>query len=380
MSNSNDRSRGWDGYRTFVVERKEPESETVTSFYLAPEDGGPLAPYRPGQFLGFALDVPGEPEPVRRTYTISDGPGAGTHYRLSIKREPPPPDQPGAPPGTSSNYFHDHVTVGSRLRVLAPSGDFYLRDSAGRPVALLSGGVGLTPMISMLNSIVENGAKTPVWFVHGVRNGAEHAFGPHVRGLARAHENVNAHIVYLEPRPEDIAGRDYDDNGLITMEMLERLLPGPEGDFYLCGPPPFMKALYNGLLGWGVAEDRIFYEFFGPATVLKEGATADSPTAAPDPGPAAPAADAAADGARVTFARAGLTVPWDPAQETILELAEAHGLAPDFSCRSGVCHTCMCRLVSGEVEYVHDDVFHPDEDDQVLICSSRPKGDVTVDV
>lgn len=379
MSDSNDRSRGWDGYRTFVVERKEPESETVTSFYLVPDDGDALPAYRPGQFLGFALDVPGAPTPVRRTYTISDSPSAGDHYRLSIKREPPPQDQPGLPPGTSSNYFHDHVTVGTRLQVLAPSGDFYLRDSGRRPVALLSGGVGLTPMVSMLNSMVENGAETPVWFVHGVRNGAEHAFGPHVRRLAEAHDNVNAHIVYLEPRPEDVPGRDYDDAGLITMEMLDRLLPGPEGDFYLCGPPPFMKALYNGLLGWGVAEDRILYEFFGPATVLKENA-ADPSTTAPGPETATDATDVGTDGPQVTFAKAGVTIPWDPAKETLLELAEAHGLTPDFSCRSGVCHTCMCRLVSGEVEYVHDDVFLPDEDDNVLICSSRPKGDVTLDV
>ena len=387
MNGPQDPSGGWHGYRTFCVERKEPESRTVTSFYLAAKDARPLAPYKPGQFLGFKLDVPGQPEPVLRTYTISDSLGDATHYRLSIKREPPPPDQPDAPPGVSSNYFHDHVEAGSELQVRAPSGDFFLHeDGAGGesgPVALLSGGVGLTPMVSMLNHIVSNGAKRPVWFIHGVRNGDEHAFGAHVRGLAETHANVHAHIAYLEPGPGDAEGRDYDSAGFISLELLESLLPGKDGDFYLCGPPPFMKALFNGLLDWGVAESRIYYEFFGPATVLKEG-TGDkadrksAPTAPAVPG--APGVEAAAIGPVVTFKRSGVTVNWDPEIETILELAEANGVTPDFSCRSGACHTCMCTLIEGEIEYVNDDAVLPDEEGQILICSSKPKTDITVDV
>ncbi|MCH7832412.1 MAG: 2Fe-2S iron-sulfur cluster binding domain-containing protein [Proteobacteria bacterium] len=386
MNEPKDSSGGWDGYRTFCVERKEPESRTVTSFYLTAKDGRPLAPYKPGQFLGFKLDVPGHEKPVLRTYTISDGSGGATHYRLSIKREPPPPDQPDAPPGVSSNYFHDHVEAGSELQVRAPSGDFFLLEDGAvdgdggdsGPVVLLSGGVGLTPMVSMLNHIVSNGAKRPVWFVHGVRNGDEHAFGAHVRGLAETHANVHAHIAYLEPGPGDVEGRDYDSAGVITMELLQSLVPGKDGDFYLCGPPPFMKALFNGLLDWGVAEGRIYYEFFGPATVLKEsgaGDKADRKSASTVPGPGA-----AADGPVVTFKRSGVTVNWDPEIETILELAEANGVTPDFSCRAGVCHTCMCALIEGEIEYVNDDAFLPDEEGQILICSSKPKTDITVDV
>ena len=204
MNEPKDSSGGWDGYRTFCVERKEPESLTVTSFYLTAKDGRPLASYKPGQFLGFKLDMPGYEKPVLRTYTISDSSGDATHYRLSIKREPPPADQMDAPPGVSSNYFHDHVEAGSELQVRAPSGDFFLHEDdevdgdGGKsgPVLLLSGGVGLTPMVSMLNHIVANGAKRPVWFIHGVRNGDEHAFGAHVRGLAETYANVHAHIAY----------------------------------------------------------------------------------------------------------------------------------------------------------------------------------------
>ena len=376
MANTENQSAGWDGYRSFVIEAKEPESATVTSFFLVPKDGKPLPSYKPGQFLGFKLDVSGLEKPVRRTYTISDSPNEGAHYRLSIKREPPPEGHPEMPPGVTSNHFHDHLNVGSELLVRAPSGDFFLQEDGSGPVVLLSGGVGLTPMISMLNHLVETGSKRPVWFIHGVRNGAEHAFGPHVRGLAQSHDNIDAHIVYMEPGPDDEKGRDYDGSGFITMELLQGLLPGPEGEFYLCGPPPFMKVLFNGLLGWGVAEERIFYEFFGPATVLKdESKDKPQPSAASKPG-----ADAATGELAVTFQGSGVTVKWDPAKESILELAEANGLDPDFNCRSGVCHTCMCRLVEGEVEYIHDDVLIPDEEDQVLICSSRPKTNVTVDI
>ncbi|HEY4635364.1 MAG TPA: 2Fe-2S iron-sulfur cluster-binding protein, partial [Rhodospirillales bacterium] len=204
------------------------------------------------------------------------------------------------------------------------------------------------------------------------------AFGRHVRRLADKHTNIGVHVAYLEPRPEDKPGRDYDSSGIITIDLLRRLLPGPACDFYLCGPPPFMKALYNALLDWGADEDRIYYEFFGPATVLKE----DQATAkkAPTPVAAAKTAADASPGVTVTFQRSGLTVPWDPKAGTILDLAEANGLTPAFSCRSGVCHTCMCGLIEGEVEYVDDDVFLPDDPEQVLICSSRPKTDVTVDV
>jgi len=266
--------------------------------------------------------------------------------------------------------------------VTAPGGDFFLHEDGDGgepgPVVLLSGGIGLTPMISMLNHLVDQGATRPVWFIHGVENGDEHAFGSHVRGLAAAHENVHAHIVYADPLAGDAEGRDYDARGFVTRDMLESLLPGPDCDFYLCGPPPFMKALFNLLLDWGVAEDRIYYEFFGPATVLKDDAMdggGEEAKEAPAPESAVPA-----NGVSVTFQRSGVTVPWDPAKDNLLELAEASGVIADFSCRSGVCHTCMCALVEGEVEYVNDGAMLPDNENEVLICSSVPKTDVTLDV
>ncbi len=358
---------GWEGFRTFVVDRKVPESETITSFYLRPKDQKPLAPHRPGQFLGFRLDIPGQPQPVMRTYTISDAPHP-EHYRVSVKRESSPADRPDVPPGLSSSYFHDHLQPGSELCVRAPRGEFWLDPDSDTPVVLLSGGVGLTPMISMLNAIVAQNSGRPVWFIHGVRHGGEHAMGAHVRALAEANENVQVHIRYSRPRPQDVQGRDYDAAGRVDLALLQDLLPPAPYEFYLCGPPPFMQSLFRGLLDWGIPERRIHYEFFGPATVLKE---ATQPTAG--------AVASGAEGQQVTFARSGVTVPWDASMESILELAESHGLHPAFSCRSGICHTCMSRLGEGEVEYTTEPADMPDPG-SVLICCSRPRTSVSIDI
>ncbi len=363
---------GWKGFRTLVLDRRVKESETVTSFYLVPEDCRPLPTYKPGQFLTVALDIPGREKPVIRTYTLSDSPNHEDYYRLTIKREPAA--GPDLPAGVASNYFHDQVQPGTHIRAKAPMGEFHLDRESTRPVALLSGGVGLTPMISMLNALVEGGPERPVWFIHGVRNGSEHALGDHVRGLADACANVRAHVVYQDPGAGDVKGRDYDSEGFITTELLNGLLPSTDMDFYLCGPPPFMKAVYNLLLDWGASEDRIRYEFFGPATVLKATLHEDGAEKA------APVKRAeSADGVSVTFAKSGKTVNWNGSANSILDLAEDAGLTPAFSCRSGLCLTCMTVLVEGEVHYPEEPAATPSEG-SVLLCCSIPKSDVTIDI
>ena len=359
-------------FRAFVVDRKVPESETITSFYLAPEDGGSLNDFLPGQFLTFRLSIPGEAEPVIRTYSLSDRPDQD-YYRVSIKHELAPPDQPDVPPGLSSSYFHDQAEVGAALRVGPPRGKFHLDRDSRRSVVLLSAGVGLTPMISMMNELVQNDPGRPVWFIHGVRNGREHAMGEHVRQSARENGNVTTHIRYSDPSPEDAEGRDYDSTGHVDIALLKQILAFDDYEFYLCGPPPFMKSLYCGLLSLGVAESRIHYEFFGPASVLAEEA-----------GPGGRASSRSADQElagemEVTFARSGLTATWDPTFETILDLAEHHGLSPAYSCRSGICHTCKCTLVEGAVEYIEEPLDPPDAG-SVLICCARPKSTLVVEV
>ena len=365
-------AQGRQGFRDFIVDRKEPESETITSFYLLPEDGVALPEYQPGQFLTFELDIPGNKLPVIRTYSLSERPNS-EFYRVSIKREPAPPDQPDLPPGLSSNYFHDGVEVGTKLRVGAPRGKFHLDQESERAIVLLSGGVGLTPMISMMNAIVGSGSGRPVWFIHGVRNGREHAMGGHVRRIAEENDNIHVHIRYSDPDPDDVAGRDYDSPGRVDIPLLKQLLSFDDYDFYLCGPPPFMKSLYCGLASLSVPEARIHYEFFGPGSILQDDAEPASQGEKP------PAEEELVGGIQVAFARSGLTVGWDPACDSILDLAESQGLNPDYSCRSGICNTCISQLTEGEVEYLEEPLDEPDRG-HVLICCARPKTSLVIEI
>jgi len=363
-------TRGWEGFRPFLVDHREQESETITSFYLKPQDGELLPTYMPGQFLTFRLSIPGQPRPVTRTYSLSDSPNHPDYYRISIKRLPAPEHQPGLPPGLASNYFHDQVHPGTQLCVKAPRGKFYLDPGESTPVVLLSGGVGLTPMISMLNAMIESGSKRPVWFVHGTRDGSEQAMGDHLRRMAAENDNVHVHISYSKPQPADLADPKFDNSGRVSIELLKQVLPSAAYDFYLCGPTPFMRSLYQGLLSWGVAEARIHFEFFGPVSALKEEA---EPV-----GKRAPVQDSNEQW-EVAFSSSGLTATWDPSSETLLDFAEAKGLRPDFSCRTGICHTCMSKLVAGEVEYVTEPLDMPDPG-CVLICCSRPKTNVVIEL
>lgn len=370
----------WEGTRTLIVDRKVPENGIITSFYLVPEDGEPLPAYEPGQFLPIELDIPGHDRPVNRTYTLSDSPNHPDCYRLTIKREPAPADNPDAPAGLASNFMHDQVEVGAKIRARAPAGDFFMKADADTPVVLLSGGVGLTPMISMLNTIAEQGGGRTAWYIHGARGRREHCMGEHVRALADAHDNINVHVVYETAGADDVRGRHHDSEGYITGELLNELLGGTDYEFYLCGPPPFMKAVYNALCDWGVDEGRIHYEFFGPATVLREGAPPpdESAETAADKADGA-ADDTAAAAGMVTFSHSGQSVAWDPTFKNILEFAEAQGLMPDSSCRSGICQTCMVDLVEGEVAYDEDPIVPPPEG-SILICQAKPVGDVVIDL
>ncbi len=358
-------------YKTLMVDRKVKESETITSFYLVAEDKESLAGFLPGQFLPLKLDIPGQYKPVLRTYSLSDSPNKD-YYRLSIKREPAPPDRPDLYPGVSSTYFHDEVGPGSKLLSKSPRGKFFLDPNRDTPVVLLSAGVGLTPLVSMLNAIVEAGSDRPVWFIHGSRNSSEHAMGAHVRSVAQENNNVEIHIRYSRPLPEDRVVHDYDEKGYVDIELVKRLVPNRDLDFYLCGPTPFMKSLFNGLLEWGVSESHIHYEFFGPASALEERAKVASAKREAE-------ITQCCQELEVTFIKSDVKANWNPSFESILDLAEANGLSPDYSCRSGICHTCLCKLEKGEVEYVLEPLEPPDEG-SVLICCSKPKTPLVIAV
>lgn len=248
---------GWSGWRNFTVDEVRPESEIITSFILRPSDGGPVVRHKPGQYLTFWLDLPGQPS-LKRNYSISSAPN-GKAYRISVKREPE---------GLVSNWLHDHASPGTELRVAPPAGDFYLPEQAARPVVLLSGGVGLTPMMAMLETVAERRPGLPAHYVHGALNGAVHAMGPRARALAEKTGNVRVTTFYEAPRAGDVPGRDFDRKGRIDGEWLRAETPIGEAEYYLCGPRPFLRALVSELASAGVPAERIRYEFFGPADEL----------------------------------------------------------------------------------------------------------------
>ena len=250
---------GWNGWRDFRVESVADESETIRSFVLVPVDGGPVLRHVPGQYLGFLIDLPGRGV-LKRNYSISCAPNAGA-YRITVKRE----GRPGLPAGIVSNWLHDEAGPGTVLKVAAPAGDFVLDGAADAPVVLVSGGVGLTPMMSMLEAIAAETPARPVWYVHGALNGRVHALRARARALAAAHANIRLQTFYAEPEAGDRPGTDYDAPGLITADWLMRHTPHAAATYYLCGPKPFLAALANGLLRAGVPMERVRYEFFGPA-------------------------------------------------------------------------------------------------------------------
>ena len=334
-----------------IVERRR-ESDVITSFYLRRADGKPLADYEPGQFLPVRLNVPGAQDPVGRTYTLSDAPGSDL-YRLSIKRE--------GGDALVSNHFHDHLNVGSVIQAMAPRGKFALDQSSARPVVLISGGVGITPMIAMANHLAPTGRRT--YFIHGAQNGSVHAFGRHIRQIADNNPDFTAHIRYSRPAGTDRLGKTHDSEGFVDTELLKSLLPLDDYDFYLCGPAPFMQALFDGLGALGVREDRIHYESFGPATVLKRQRRSAGPPQ-PSSGSQGPV--------DVRFDDSDVTVEWTPGSGTLLDLAEEAGLKPLHSCRSGICGTCATRLKCGAVDYIEEPTA-PHEDGEVLICCATPR-------
>ncbi len=355
-------------YRNYRVTRVEPESEIITSFYLEPEGGEQIPCHKPGQFLPVEIRPLGEQAPIQRTYTISNAPN-GSFYRLSIKKEQAP--RPDLPPGVSADFFHDHVTPGTIIRAMSPRGKFVLDESSTRPIVLISGGVGITPMISMLERLANEsagcGCSRKVWFVHGVLNGKVQAFDRYLRSLAAGWPCLNVHVRYSNPAGDDVEGEDYDSRGYVDIELLKSLLPFDDYEFYLCGPPPFLKSLYDGLKSVDVADQRIHYEFFGPAATLRQSRPARPKkvdSLENELGERAPVT--------VKFARSGIDATWDPSKGTLLDLAESEGLQPAYSCRSGICQTCTTRIVSGEVDYIEPPMNLPNDGD-TLICCAYPR-------
>jgi len=356
----------WNGFRKFELMQRVDECQDIVSFYLRPHDGVALPSFKPGQYLTFRLHIDNHPKPVIRCYSLSDS-QKNDYYRVSIKRIRGSNDG-ATPDGVSSSYFHTQVQLGDILDVKAPSGQFYLDTDKEKAIVLIAGGIGITPMLSMLNTIIEKQIKREVWLFYGVRNKAEHVMPNYLKQVSNEYDNIHLRVLYSKPSSKDQIGLDYSDKGRVTVDYLKTQLPSNNYDYYLCGPGAMMADVAQDLENWGVPQQDIYSEAFGPAKVTKKSSDLTSPKEI----------NVETKPAKVTFARSGKTVNWTDAEESLLALAEKNDVPIDFGCRAGNCGTCLVALRSGKVNYTSDHDVMP-EKGSCLCCITIPNGDITLD-
>ena len=352
----------WAGFRPLQVSDKKRESSNVTSLTLEPTDGQPLQAALPGQFIVLRLKTTPEAPALLRTYSLS-GVSSEHRYRISVKRE----TDRGA-----GAYIETQVKLGDVLEVSAPRGNFTL-GPGDAPVVLLSAGIGITPVLTMLQALAAGASSREVWWIYGARNGSEHPFAAEASALLKRLPRSRGRICYSAPGPADRRTVDFDIPGRLDLRVLQELRVPRDAEFYLCGPTGFMSDLAVALAAWGVARDRLHTENFGSAPPKTPGVVAAPrrPPHLPD-GPAG-------SGPLISFARSNLNIRWSSSFQSVLELAEACDVPVRWSCRTGVCHSCESGLVLGAVSYRPAPV-EPPADGNVLICCSQPIVDIVIDL
>ena len=351
------------GFRPLAVTAIDRESADVLSLTLRSPNGQPLPTALPGQYAVLRLQRAAGGPPLIRSYSLS-GPASTERYRISVKIEPN---------GAAGAYLHEHVRVGDALDVSSPRGSFIL-EPGERPVVLLSAGIGATPVLAMLHALAAVRSTRPVLWLHGARDREHHPFAAEARGLARALPQGRSYVCYSRPGPGDRMGEDFDTAGHLSRSVFDEVHLPREADVYLCGPAYFMEAMKETLATVGVARERIHVEIFNGGESMTPGVVGGATRAPHLP------RDGVGAGAQVSFARSGVAPRWNPSvYRSILELAEACGVPVRWSCRTGVCHNCESGLISGAVAY-EPDPLDPPADGNVLICCSRPQGDVVIDL
>jgi hypothetical protein len=358
------RHSSWSGKRKLRITKKvvENSSGDVCSFYLTPHDDRPVAPYRAGQFLTFVLKVPGKGVFVR-CYSLSDNSGESDQYRISIKKMAPPPNAPkDVGPGVASSFFHDQLQEGDIVDVLAPAGEFYLDEDSVRPLVLIAGGIGITPILSQLKEVVENSSRRDVWVFYSVQNSQNAIWAEELLALQADHPNFRLVRVFSQPTDECQPGVHYDHVGHIDVDLIRDVLPASNFEFYLCGPTAMLRSLLVALETWGVPREDLHFEAFSASAVrLLEPDVVDE--------------DAVFD---VEFSRSGKTITWRPTGGTLLEVCEANDLKINWGCRTGNCGTCLTTIKEGSVKYLHRPGRMPDQG-SCLPCISRPSSNLTLD-
>lgn len=341
-------------WRPFKVIKVVDESATIRSFHLMPDDGAGLLPHLAGQHLPIRVQLPGSDKPLMRAYTLSVAPSEN-FYRISVKRD-----------GVVSRYLHDHLHTGDTLEARAPAGDFTIDASEPRPAVLLAAGVGITPMLAMLRHLIYEGQRKqrlrPTFLFQSARSKAERPFVRELDQLLAAAHGAVKLVRVLSQTADAEPDVDYDFAGRIDMALLSRVLPFNDYDFYLCGPPQFTQALYDGLRALNIADDRIHAEAFGPSSLQRTNDVVAE---------AKPLLPVATQSVPVKFMDSLKEARWTPDAGSLLELAEARGLSPAYSCREGHCGSCKTKLLQGAVTYPTPPSAQV-ADDEVLICCARP--------
>ncbi|MFF8784436.1 MOSC domain-containing protein [Streptomyces sp. NPDC015125] len=351
---------GWPGFKTMRVARIVPETPAVSSFYLDSTDHTPLPEARPGQYLSLRLAV-GEAAPAVRSYSLSAAPTAGT-YRISVKHEPH---------GQVSSYLHGTLRPGDLVDIASPRGTFVLEEGTC-PVVLLSAGIGATPVLAMLHRLAVARDPRPVWWVHTAHDRAHHVFADEAHALLAQLPHAHEHIYYTAeaaPPPDE----PHINSGRPTAPSLATMGIPTDADAYLCGPPAFMDDLGGYLRDHGLRPERIHKEQFSALPAINPG-VARTAAVRPHQPPGPPGS-----GPLITFARSGITTPWSPAHASLLDLAEACDIPTRWSCRTGVCHTCITHLVAGDITYTTQPLELP-EAGTLLVCCSTPATEVVLDL
>jgi len=351
----------WPGFKQLRLAQIRKESNSVSSFVLKSIDGQPLPAAQPGQFIVLRLQVDPNKPAVLRSYSLSDLPSVD-HFRISVKSEAN---------GIGSSYLCNRAREGDVLDVSAPRGNFTLRVGEN-PVVLISAGVGATPVMSMLHALAAENSQRQVFWIYGARNRTDHPFADESRSLLQQLPAGREYIVYSRPAATEQVGKDFDASGHIDVTLLERLEIPRNSDFYLCGPTSFLENMREGLRSWGVLESNVHMEIFGTLEGITPGMAQINHTPHVPQGPLG-------TGPSISFARSGITVPWDSKFSSLLELAEACDVSVRWSCRTGVCHTCMTGLIGGSINYDPEPLERP-ASGNVLVCCSQPKENVILDL
>ncbi len=361
-------ARGWNGYRKFVVNKKKCVAEGVCSFELAPHDGKPLPLFRPGQFLTFSLDIPGQLKAVVRCYSISNAPNTNA-FEVTIKQ---------VAGGLVSSYFHKQIETGTILDVQAPRGQFCVDPVQQKPLVLIAGGVGITPFVSMLRAIDQRQADREVVLFYAVQNEPQHILKDELNDIVARNSNISLFTGYSNPT-STCSVDECQFSGHLTVDFIQSVLPASNYEFYICGPPPMMDDLRDGLNDWGVPDQTIHIEAFGDASVssVKKDESMEGNRNAISSREGQDVSDEKAT--FVSLVKSHKNVEWKTESEDLLGLIESEGVEIDSGCRSGNCGSCEVAVRSGTIRYLKQPGYSCPEG-TCLPCIAVPDGNLELDV